>query len=113
MSFRILPKDPKFFELFITDGDNLAEAAVALHEMVDAFDRLDDRVATIQGLEKRGDEIDREVNRRLGRVYIERGKPEDAARAWRKALALEPGDKVLAYELAELERDLAADRQSS
>ena len=24
MSFRILPKDPKFFELFIADGENLA-----------------------------------------------------------------------------------------
>ena len=26
MSFRLLPKDPKFFELFIADGDNLAAA---------------------------------------------------------------------------------------
>ena len=36
MSFHILPKDPKFFELFVADGDNLAAAAAALHEMVDA-----------------------------------------------------------------------------
>ena len=41
MSFRLLPKDPKFFELFIADGDNLAAAAVALHEMVDQYDRLE------------------------------------------------------------------------
>ena len=39
MSFRILPKDPKFFELFVADGDNLAAAAGALHEMVDQYDR--------------------------------------------------------------------------
>ena len=58
MSFRILPKDPKFFELFILDGDNLAAAATALHEMVEQYDRLESRVANIQGLEKRGDEID-------------------------------------------------------
>ena len=32
--------------------------------MVDAYDRLDERVSTIQALEKRGDEIDDEVNRR-------------------------------------------------
>ena len=30
MSFRLLPKDPKFFELFAADGDNLAAAAAAL-----------------------------------------------------------------------------------
>ena len=50
MSFRLLPKDPKFFELFIADGDNLAQAASALHELVDQYDRLEARIATIQAL---------------------------------------------------------------
>ena len=53
MTFRILPKDPKFFELFVLDGDNLAAAATALHDMVDHYDKLESRVANIQGLEKR------------------------------------------------------------
>jgi predicted phosphate transport protein (TIGR00153 family) len=70
MSFRILPKDPKFFELFAADGDNLAEAAEAVHELVERFDDLDRRVATIQALEKRGDEIDREIIRRLEDAFV-------------------------------------------
>ena len=70
MSFSILPKDPKFFELFIADGDNLAAAATALHEMVDQYDRLEARVAGIQALEKRGDEIDEEVTRRLEDAFV-------------------------------------------
>jgi len=70
MSFRLLPKDPKFFELFIADGDNLAAAAAALHEMVDQYDRLESRVANIQALEKRGDEIDEEVTRRLEDAFV-------------------------------------------
>lgn len=70
MIMRILPKDPKFFDLFIADGDNLAEAAVALHEMIDRYDDLDRRVATIQALEKQGDSIDEEVNRRLEDAFI-------------------------------------------
>ena len=45
MSFRLLPKDPKFFDLFIADGENLAAAATALHEMVEQYDRLEQRVA--------------------------------------------------------------------
>lgn len=70
MSFRLLPKDPKFFELFVADGDNLVAAAAALHEMVEQYDRLESRVANIQALEKRGDEIDEEVNRRLEDAFV-------------------------------------------
>ncbi len=70
MTFRLRPKDPKFFELFIADGDNLEAAASALHEMVEQYDRLDSRVANIQALEKRGDEIDREVTRKLEDAFI-------------------------------------------
>jgi len=70
MSFRILPKDPKFFELFVADGDNLAEAAAALHEMVEKYDQLEARVANIQALEKRGDEIDEEITRRLEDAFV-------------------------------------------
>jgi predicted phosphate transport protein (TIGR00153 family) len=70
MTFRLLPKDVKFFDLFVEDGDNLAFAAGRLHEMVDRFDRLDERVAEIQALEHHGDEIDREINRRLEDAFI-------------------------------------------
>lgn len=70
MTFRLLPKDVKFFGLFIEDGENLERAAGRLREMVDKFDRLDERVAEIQALEKRGDEIDHEINLRLEDAFI-------------------------------------------
>jgi hypothetical protein len=70
MRLHILPKDPKFFELFIADGDNLAAAATALHELVAQYDRLEVRVANIQALEKRGDEIDAEVMQRLEDAFV-------------------------------------------
>jgi predicted phosphate transport protein (TIGR00153 family) len=70
MSFRLLPRDPKFFELFVADGDNLAAAGRALNEMVDQYDRLDERVAEIQALEKRGDEIDSEITRKLEDAFV-------------------------------------------
>ena len=38
--------------------------------MVDQFDRLDERVTEIQALEKHGDEIDREINRRLEDAFV-------------------------------------------
>jgi uncharacterized protein len=70
VTFRLIPKDIRFFDLFIADGDNLAVAATRLSEMVEQFDRLDERVAEIQALEKRGDEIDREITHRLEDAFV-------------------------------------------
>ena len=70
MPFRLLPKDVRFFDLFIADGENLQAAARRLREMIDTYDDLDARVAEIQRLEKRGDDIDREINLRLEDAFI-------------------------------------------
>ncbi len=70
MTFRLLPKDVKFFDLFVADGENLQAAAARLRDMVDEFDNLEARVAEIQLLEKRGDDIDREINQRLEDAFV-------------------------------------------
>jgi predicted phosphate transport protein (TIGR00153 family) len=70
MAFRLIPRDIKFFDLFIADGENLAIAADRLAELVEQYDRLDERIAEIQALEKRGDEIDREINARLEDAFV-------------------------------------------
>jgi uncharacterized protein len=70
MSFRLLPKDVRFFDLFIADGENLQAAAAKLQDMIDRFDDLEARIAEIQLLEKRGDDIDREINQRLEDAFV-------------------------------------------
>ena len=70
MVSRLIPKDVKFLDLFAAGGDNLAEAAARLKDLVDNFDRLDDRIAEIQALEKKGDQIDRQINRRLEDAFV-------------------------------------------
>ena len=65
---RLIPKDEKFYDLFIADGDNLLEAARHLEAMVNSYDRLQERVTAIQALEKKGDQIDDEVTRRMQTV---------------------------------------------
>lgn len=70
MSFRLLPKDVRFFDLFTADGENLHAAAHALHEMVRDYDRLDERVTEIQRLEKVGDDIDRQITRRMEDAFV-------------------------------------------
>lgn len=70
MRLSLIPKDIKFFDLFASAGANLAEAAADLRDLVENFDRLDQRIAGIQRLEKRGDQIDREINRRLENSFV-------------------------------------------
>jgi uncharacterized protein len=67
---RLIPRDEKFYDLFIRDGENLLEAARKLEALVSGYDRLDERVAEIQVLEKRGDQIDDEIAARLQRSFV-------------------------------------------
>ena len=70
MSLRLIPRDAKFFDLFDASGANLAAAAARLRDLVDNFDRLDERIRDIQALEKEGDRIDREIGRRLENSFV-------------------------------------------
>ena len=70
MAFRLIPRDIKFLDLFVAAGNNLAEACTKLNELVQNYDRLDERISEIQALEKRGDEIDREVTRKLEDAFV-------------------------------------------
>jgi predicted phosphate transport protein (TIGR00153 family) len=70
LAFRLIPRDTKFLDLFGDGGNNLAEAAAHLRDLFEKFDGLEERIAAIQALEKKGDEIDREINRRLEAAFI-------------------------------------------
>lgn len=70
MTFRLLPKDVRFFELFVADGENLQAAANRLQQMMETFDDIDAHIAEIQRLEKEGDRIDAEIARRLEDAFV-------------------------------------------
>jgi predicted phosphate transport protein (TIGR00153 family) len=70
MAFRVIPRDIKFVDLFIRSGQNLAEAASKLKDLVDSFDRLAERIAEIQALEKVGDKLDDEIGMRLEQAFV-------------------------------------------
>ncbi len=70
MTFRLLPKDVRFFDLFVADGENLKLAAERLYEMVTSYENVDAHVVEIQRLEKAGDTIDREISQKLEDAFI-------------------------------------------
>jgi hypothetical protein len=70
MSFRLLPKDVRFFDLFVADGENLQSAAARLQTMIETYEDVDTHIAEIQRLEKEGDRIDVEIARRLEDAFV-------------------------------------------
>jgi predicted phosphate transport protein (TIGR00153 family) len=70
VSFRLIPRDQKFIDLFVADGENLLAAARELERMLSAYDRLDERVETIRRLEHQGDEIGNELETRLEKAFV-------------------------------------------
>ena len=69
-SFRFIPRDQKFFEHFVADGENLLAAAKELEAMLATYDHVDEHVAEIRRLEHRGDEIDRDIDARLEKAFV-------------------------------------------
>ncbi len=70
VSLRLMPRDVKFFDLLITDGANLLEAAHELSELMTSYDDLDGRIARIQDLEHAGDLIGADIEKRLEGAFI-------------------------------------------
>jgi predicted phosphate transport protein (TIGR00153 family) len=70
VSIRLMPRDEKFFDLFVTDGENLVAGSQELALLMEHYDRLDERVARIQAIEHDGDEIGEQVGQRLDRAFI-------------------------------------------
>jgi predicted phosphate transport protein (TIGR00153 family) len=67
---RLIPRDEKFYDLFTRTGEIILDTSRALESMLSNYDRLHERVAEIQALEKQGDVVDREVGARLERSFI-------------------------------------------
>jgi uncharacterized protein len=70
VSIRLMPRDEKFFELFVSDAENLLEGGRELAELMQRYDQLDERIARIQAIEHKGDEIGDEFGERLDRAFI-------------------------------------------
>ena len=67
---RLIPRDEKFSELFLKDGEIMVEAARKFEAMLATYDRLEERMVEIQALEKQGDRVDEEIAARLERSFI-------------------------------------------
>lgn len=109
MRFRLLPSDDRFFELFNDAATNVAECARRLRDVIADGGTADpDAVSAVISCEQRGDQLTREIMRRLNTSFVTPFDREDI-----HALAEELDDVVddmleVAYRLELGDRDVNA-----
>ena len=69
-SFRLIPREERFFDLFVQDAANVLDGARQLESMLRTFDNPDKAAKRIRETERRGDEISRDIGHRLESTFV-------------------------------------------
>ncbi len=70
MRLRLIPREERFFDLFVEDAANVLGAARLLEAMLRTYDVIDRRAGEIRDAEHRGDEISHNIGRRLESTFV-------------------------------------------
>lgn len=67
---RLIPREERFFDMFVADAENVLAAARELVQMLRSYDNLEARARNLVDLEHRGDEISHDIGKRLNLTFI-------------------------------------------
>lgn len=70
MRLRIIPREERFFDLFVEDAANVLNGARQLEAMLRTFDEPEARALEIRATEHRGDEISHDIGHRLEATFV-------------------------------------------
>ena len=70
MRFRLIPREERFFPLFVDSVANALTAARALDAMLRDYSQRDSRSQEIWQLEHKGDDIAHEIAERLDKTFV-------------------------------------------
>ncbi len=70
MRIRLIPREERFFDLFVEDAANVLSAAEHLEEMLRSYDNVDQRAKELFAMEHHGDEISHNIGRRLNTTFV-------------------------------------------
>ncbi|HEX7949453.1 MAG TPA: DUF47 family protein [Candidatus Limnocylindrales bacterium] len=70
MKLSLIPRETRFFDLFVEDAANVLDAARLFEAMVRTYDAPEDRAREIRDAEHRGDEISHEIGHRLEATFV-------------------------------------------
>jgi len=69
-SFRLIPREERFFDLFVEEAANVLDGARQLEAMLRTFDNPDKAAKKIRETEHRGDEISHDIGLRLEGTFV-------------------------------------------
>ncbi len=75
--FQLFPREEDFFVLFRKQAALVRESSDMLYQMMDSFDRLEERAKELKDLEHRADLVTHEIFERLNRTFITPLERED------------------------------------
>ena len=70
MRFRLIPREERFYDLFVADAANMVEAARLLEAMLRTYDHPEQRAAEIRAAEHTGDEITHDIGHRVEHTFV-------------------------------------------
>jgi predicted phosphate transport protein (TIGR00153 family) len=80
LRLRLIPREERFFDLFVEDAANVLGAARLLEAFVRTYDTIERRAGEIRDAEHRGDEISHDIGRRLESTFVTPFDREDIHR---------------------------------
>ena len=70
MRLPFIPREEKFFELFVEDARNVLAAARLLEEFFRSYDERERLASQLRDLEHRGDQLSHDIGQRLERTFV-------------------------------------------
>jgi len=67
---RLIPREERFFDMFVEDVANVLGAARLLEAMLRSYDGLERRAGEIRDAEHRGDELSHDIGHRLESTFV-------------------------------------------
>jgi predicted phosphate transport protein (TIGR00153 family) len=67
---RLIPREERFYDLFVEDAANMVATARLLDAMLRSYDDLERRTRELRDAEHRGDEISHDIGHRLEKTFV-------------------------------------------
>jgi len=77
--FSFIPREEKFFDLFLQSAQNMVKVAQVLKTLVDSWENIEEKVDEIDVLEHQGDTITHQIVAQLHRTFVTPFDREDIA----------------------------------
>ena len=70
MRFRLIPREERFFDMFVEDAANVLTAARHLEEMLRTYEDVEQRAKEIYAMEHHGDELSHAIGNKLNTTFV-------------------------------------------